>query len=307
MSDIQQQLKDKIQELEQIRKASGHLHQLQQRLREEEKDLEVMAITLDKEQQDVEKLEKEGIHAMLHKFLGDRETRLDKERTEYVKASLRFNELHRSVQLIRFEIDVITKKAQNFQHVLEQVNTLIQQREREIFSLNAPGVQEIKSILIQIDKHYKFLVEIDEAKRTGMLAFDFVSKTEQALIEGKRLREHNYDMGRIKYQVDYAFEMASKARHHLIIFANELNDVFRDAPSNFSLEIESLGHFSETLFNNFISDWIIYQKIKKSLQNVSVTRQHLEKVLHQLDQEKAVINKNLEILEEQRKKVIVSS
>ena len=80
MSEIQIKLKEKIQEAETIRKIKSHTAQLQTRLAEEDKDLAVMETTLAKEQRDVETLEKEGLTTMFHKFLGDREERLQKER-----------------------------------------------------------------------------------------------------------------------------------------------------------------------------------------------------------------------------------
>ena len=104
MTELQQQLRESIRELEQIRKVQDHTAELRIRLKAEEKDLEVMEKMLEAEQMDVEELEREGLTTMFHKFLGDREQKLDKEREEYLRASLRFNELFKSVKLIRFEL-----------------------------------------------------------------------------------------------------------------------------------------------------------------------------------------------------------
>ncbi|MBK8833020.1 MAG: hypothetical protein IPN60_19610 [Saprospiraceae bacterium] len=87
MSELQQQLKESIQELETIRKVSEHTAQLRERLAAEEKALLVMETTLAKEQRDVETLESEGLTSMFRKFIGDREEKLEKEREEYLRAS----------------------------------------------------------------------------------------------------------------------------------------------------------------------------------------------------------------------------
>lgn len=79
MSELQQQLKESIQELETIRKVSEHTAQLRERLAAEEKALLVMETTLAKEQRDVETLESEGLTTMFRKFIGDREEKLEKE------------------------------------------------------------------------------------------------------------------------------------------------------------------------------------------------------------------------------------
>ena len=104
MSELQQQLKESIEELTRIRMVGEHMRQLTSRLQAEEKALQVMEATLTKEQRDVEALEREGLTSMFRKFLGDREEKLEKEREEYLKASLRYNEIYKSVELIRFEL-----------------------------------------------------------------------------------------------------------------------------------------------------------------------------------------------------------
>ena len=62
-----------------------------------------------------------------------------------------------------------------------------------------------------------------------------------------------------------------------------------------------------SFFDNLISDWVVQQKINKSLDNVSASRQHVERILHQLEEEMAVVKKNLEMIEAQRRKIIISS
>src|SRR5688572_22729658 len=110
MSEIHQQLQETIQELERIKKIKQHTLQLEERLQQEMNSLAVMEKTLQKEQRDVELLEKEGLSTMLRKFIGDREEKLEKEREEYLRASLKYNELYKSVNLIRFELDLLSKK-----------------------------------------------------------------------------------------------------------------------------------------------------------------------------------------------------
>jgi hypothetical protein len=61
MTDLHRQLHDSIKELEQIRKIKGHTAELNQRLVEEQSALNEMEKILDKEQRDVEELEKEGL------------------------------------------------------------------------------------------------------------------------------------------------------------------------------------------------------------------------------------------------------
>jgi hypothetical protein len=314
MSEIQKQLKDKILELEQIRKVRQHVLQLNERLREEEKSLAVMEIMLDKEQKDVELLEREGLHAMFRKFLGDREERLEKEREEYLRASLRFNELFKSVELIRFELDLLIKKEQNLERVQGEVEILIRQREEELMKGNQAESEELRGLFQHADKQQKFFNEIEEAMNAGKQAYKFVMQAEEYLREAQRLGQRDmwgggyHGIGQRKHDsIDKAREMVYKSRHYLIAFANELRDVFNNSPIHFDINIEEFSTFGDVFFDNLISDWMVQQKINKSLVSVSTTRQHVERILNQLDEEMVVVKKNLDMIEEQRRKIIINS
>src|SRR6187549_83285 len=181
MTELQQQLRESIKELEQIRKVQEHTAQLQVRLRAEEKDLEVMEKMLAKEQMDVEALEREGLTTMFHKFLGDREQKLDKEREEYLRASLRYNELYKSVQLIRFELDLLLKKEQNLDAVERRIASLIPFREEQLMKEDPAVALILKGINDQVDKLHKYEAEVEEANIAGDNALKVVLATEQHL------------------------------------------------------------------------------------------------------------------------------
>ncbi|MBK9103984.1 MAG: hypothetical protein IPL92_05315 [Saprospiraceae bacterium] len=314
MSELQQRLRESIQELEQIRKIQDHTAQLSTRLESEEKALQVMETTLAKEQRDVETLEREGITTMFRKFLGDREEQLDKEREEYFRASLKFNEIYKSVELIRFELDLLSKKEQNYDAVLRRVEALITEREKELMDLDPNVALVLKGINQQTDKLHKYSVEVEEAYVAGTNALTLVRGAEQHLINARfmgqqemwgRRHQGNYHMKRESIEV--ARDLAYQSRHALIRFGNELQDVFKGLQLNVSMEIEEFGAFAEIFFNNLITDYLVQQKITKSLVNVTGTRQRVEVIMQSLDKERGVIREKLDKLEMERKKVVVES
>ncbi|MDZ4749270.1 MAG: hypothetical protein SH808_12345 [Saprospiraceae bacterium] len=314
MTELQQQLKDSIQELEQIRKVSEHTAQLGERLEAEEKALVVMETTLAKEQRDVETLEREGLTTMFRKFLGDREEKLENEREEYLRASLRFNELFKSVELIRFELDLLSKKEQSHDTVARRVETLIAYREKELMDVDPKVALVLKGINEQTDKLHTYSVEVEEAHAAGMKALELVRGTEQLLIEAQLMGQR--DMWGSKYHgtghrkhdaIDRARDLAYRSRHELIRFGHELQDVFKGMQLDVNMNIEDFGRFTDIFFDNLITDYLIQQKISKSLVNVNGTRQRLDIIIQSLDHERGVIREKLEKLEEERKSAIVSS
>ena len=314
MSELQQRLRESIEELEQIRKIQDHTSQLSTRLEAEEKALQAMETTLAKEQRDVETLEREGLTSMFRKFLGDREEQLDKEREEYLRASLKFNEIYKSVELIRFELDLLSKKEQNYDAVLRRVEALITEREKELMDLDPNIALVLKGINQQTDKLHQYSVEVEEAYAAGTKALTLVSGAEKHLINARFMGQQemwghrhqgNYHMKRESIEV--ARDLAYQSRHALIRFGNELQDVFKGLQLNVSMEIEEFGAFAEIFFNNLITDYLVQQKITKSLVNVTGTRQRVEVIMQSLDKERGVIREKLEKLEMERKKVVVES
>lgn len=235
MSAIHQQLQETIQELERIKKIKQHTLQLEERLQQEMNSLAVMEKTLHKEQRDVEAMEKEGISTMLHKFIGDREEKLEKEREEYLRASLKYNEYYKSVNLIRFELDLLSKKEHDEERMERRVDALLSMREKEIMELNAEHAAELRQLHKQTDTINKFIVEIEEAHKAGLQAHELVRRTEQLLRDAFRHGQHdawsnrNRNHDNLKhYAIDQARDLANQSRHALIQFGNELKDVFTD-------------------------------------------------------------------------------
>lgn len=316
MTELQQQLRESILELEQIRKVQDHTADLRIRLKAEEKDLEVMERMLAAEQMDVDALEREGLTTMFHKFLGDREQKLDKEREEYLRASLRFNELFKSVQLMRFELELMLKKEQNLETVERRIETLIAFREEELMKLDPAAALVLKGINDQVDKLHKYEAEIEEAFVAGTKALEYVRSTENYLHEAQVMgqrdmwgsRRYGYGTGQVKHEaVDHARNMAYQSKQALIRFGNEVKDVFKDQYLEFNMEVEEFGRFADVFFDNIITDYLIQQKISKSLSNVTSTRMQVDSIMHHLQEQRSAIKDELDRLEGERKKVVVES
>ena len=313
MTELQQQLLDSIRELEQIRKIKGHTAELNKRLAEEQAVLNEMEKTLDKEQRDVEALESEGLTTMFRKFLGDREEKLEKEREEYLKASLRYNELYKSIGLIQYELDLLVKKEQNEEAVARRVEVQMKMREDEIMQLNPLAGGELKNLHEQTDRLHKFLVQVEEAFNAGSIAFDLVSRTESFLRQAKGWGQRdmwsgNPGNGHMKHQaIDQAKEYASQSRHALIRFGNELKDVFQNFQLQTNMDVDEFSKFGDLFFDNIISDYYAQQKINKALTHVSWTRDQVEQIMHQLETEKGNVKSKFEELEQQRKEIILKA
>lgn len=201
--------------------------------------------------------------------------------------------------------------------VQRRVEALITEREKELMDLDPNVALVLKGINEQTDKLHKYSVEVEEAYAAGEKALGFVRGAEQSLHDAQLMGQrdmwggrgrYGYGSGQMKHQaIDRARELAYQSRHALIRFGNELQDVFKDLQLQVNMEIEEFGRFADIFFDNLITDFLVQQKISKSLVNVTGTRQRVELIMQSLDKERGVIRDKLEKLELERKKVVVTS
>lgn len=312
MSELRRQLKESIGELERLRHMKAYITDLERRLDAEENQLAVMSKTLDKEQRDVELLEREGLTAMFRKFLGDREERLEKEREEYLRASLRYNECYKAVELIRYELSLLLQKPQDEEALKLRIHILIRERGEELKAHDPEVAPLLHSIDLQLEKWYAFIAEVEEAIIAGTESLALVNKITQNLHAARQWgRQDMYNQrGRLrskqKYKsIDRARHAAYLAKNKLLHFSRELQDVYRDRQIQISLDVGQFDHFAEFFFDNLITDWLVQQKIYRTLSHVVTIRDTVESLLAGLREELAESNNRLQELEVERNRLIL--
>jgi hypothetical protein len=217
--------------------------------------------------------------------------------------------------LIRFELDLLTKKEQQEVAVERRIDSLIAHREEELLIHDPSAGHTLKGIHKETDKLNAYAIEVEEAYTAGTKALDLVRLTESHLLEARQFGQGDIwgidrlqGIGSLKHRsIDHAKEMAFQSTHALRHFTNEIRDVFRHLNLHFNMDIEEIKRFTDIFFDNLITDWKVQQKINKSLAKVSSTRQQVEDLVHQLNQERGIIKDKLDALEKQRTRVILDS
>jgi hypothetical protein len=155
---------------------------------------------------------------------------------------------------------------------------------------------------------------VDEAYTAGVTALEVVRGTEQHLINARFMGQQDMwgkrylRSGQFKHEeIDKARQLAYQSKQTLIHFGNEVKDVFKDHDFQFNMEIEEFGRFTDVFFDNIITDYLVQQKITSSLTNVSGTCSRVESIMHHLQEQRSAIKDELVRLEEERRKVVVSS
>lgn len=317
MQDFKKQLKATLEEYQSAEKIKRHLNKLDKRLDTETKELASLALALDKENKDYEELEKLSIRSIFHKVLGSKEEQMEKEKQEYLQASLKYDEAKKAIELLEYERKILLDKLDTVDGNGPKLQILLDKRERQLILENGPAGKKIQQIVNRLDEQEHQHKEIQEVVAAGKSALAILNQMAGYLQKARDWGTWNVGGRRgrggmsshIKHSsIDNARRLAPQARHQLVRFEDELRDIYRDVQQfQFSLSFDSFSRFSDIFFDNLISDFIVQQKIQNSLSNVLSVRDKVHRMAGGLQAKLPQIQNEIAQLEEQRNQLIVNS
>ena len=313
MTQLDTQLKSTLEQFREMEKVNKHLEQLNTRLSGEYKNLEKLTKVLEKEQADVEKLEKMSLKGIFYKVLGSKEEQLEKERQEYLQASLKYNELIKSVDLLEFERKVLEEKSSKFVGIEDRLQNLMKKRERHLMNSNSALGRKLLHVLKQIEAIQKTGYQIDQAMDAGAKCIGILAEIAGYLRNARNWG--NWDMaGRrkghmtsyIKHSnIDKARRRISQAQNLLWRFEEELNDVYDTTNLDLRINIDSFNSFIDIFFDNLISDWIIQKRIRNSHNNIVSVHDKVTRIVQNLKTRRKQDEARAEALEDERSKLLL--
>ncbi|MBK6817919.1 MAG: hypothetical protein IPG82_21350 [Saprospiraceae bacterium] len=277
------------------------------------REVQTLEQQMRKEFEDIENLEKLGMKALFYKVLGSQEEQLEKERQEYLQASLKYDQVRKNLELLEFEYNILKKKSGNLATIEQKLNDLSVRQEKELINMPGAAALEIKKIYLQIDQQERLKIDISEAIKAGLKALECID----AVIAGLQ-QAHNWGQwdvsGRnpmsnhLKYSaIDKAKDWAYESNRQLKVFEKELLDVYKQIPEDFQLHIDSFNRFIDVFFDNLITDWIIQQKIYNALNNTLNIRDKVVRMIKTLEGENPKVAQTISTLEQRKKEFILSN
>lgn len=313
MSDIHKQLKETFEQFQQAQRIERHLKQLSEQLSKAYLDLEKFEKELKKEFADIENLEKLSVKGLFHQILGSKEEQIEKERQEYLQASLKYDEAKKSVELLEYERNLLQGKSENLSRIEKELNALIKKREKLLIESDSESGKKILDLLLIMDTHREFINNVSEAKNSGNEVVLLLDKMIQHLTQARSWGQ--WDMAGkqrgasyMKHnQIDRARDLSYHAKHLLVRFEDDLKQIYGVQKFNLDIELDSFSRFTDIFFDNLISDWIVQQKIQNALSNVQSVRDKIIRFIQSMDVEINKATAKLSELESQRKKIIIES
>lgn len=311
MKSTADRIKSILQEIRSFEKVQSHLSELEHRLLKAQQLKKALIELVNKEEADVDRLEKMSLKGIFHKVLGNKEEQIEKERQEYLQAFLKLEENNKEIEAILYEQKVLEKKATKNAGQKEQLASLLQTREKELTNENGPAGKRLIAIDKAKDKADVVLWEIGEAEQVGNVA---IQALEQMIGYLKSARGWGNPYGNSSWQkyqrrssIDRAREKGYHAKQLLLKFQKELGDLYSET-SNYSraIELDIYQGFLAQLFNNLISDWVLHQKIRSALSSVLNVRDKVGLDLARLGAERQRQKSNLAELENEKSQILLN-
>lgn len=288
MTETQLAIQQTIDEIRQIDNVNRRVKESEKELSESNIILNKLSQSLDKELADLEQMESMSMKAVFYKVLGSKEEQLEKERQEYLQASLKFNEQKDKIELLEFELGILNKKLRNKEQLVTNLARLKKQRENEILNSSPQKANELLNISRTVDNNILKQRSISEALSAGKKCLgtiqEIITEMKNAQHWGKwdmygnRGRQAGY---RKHSAIDRAKNLANIANHELRKFMRELQES-GEYVEGFQINIEGFSSFMDMFFDNLITDWIMQQKIVNSLNMMHSNYDKIARILNSL-------------------------
>lgn len=276
-------LKEKIrakEKLENLRELAIEEYNKNLKLMEELKD------KLNKEKQDVTKLEGTSLSSFFFSIIGKKEEKLDKERREYLAVKIQYDEHILAMK----ELDDLIKKYDEelikYRGVEETYKNLIAEKQRLLIREDTPKGRNLRNLLEKLNELKLDIKEVNEAIFAGENAYNALVEMKEPLESAKGwgtwdLLGGGFFSDIMKHShLDDANRLSYNVQHHLKVFQKELADV--NEFTEIKVNISSFAKFADFFFDGLFADWFVQSRINESLSNVESAIRRVKNILDDL-------------------------
>lgn len=284
-----------------------HIERLTDHLREEGLKKEQLQIQLEKEKEDVKKLEGFSLTNIFYTITGQKLEKLDKEQQEVLAAKLKYTEAIEAIDDMNAELIEYKGKWQEVADADVQYKSLLKEKERMIHSHDEMGSKRLFDLANEEAEVHANLKEFEEAIEVGSRTVRAFDQALDSLSSSKSWS--TFDMfggGALSTAMKHShLDQAKSAIHIAQRLLRQFQEELLDIDNHFSSqhEIGNLLTFADYFFDGIIVDWVVHGKINDSYDETEKTKRKVQAVLHQIRGEKDVMQKKLQEIEKKRMQI----
>lgn len=263
-----------------------------------------------KEQDDVDKLEKGGVHAFLLTLIGHKEERLDKERREALAAKLQYDQARSDLEYLENKLNGLIRERDGLRDAPEQLEALWTEKAELVKTMGG----QTGARLVELDRQLSDVThqqkELEEALSAGENAKRLLGQVQDDLDSARGWGTWDMLGGGLiatmaKYdRLDSAQSSIRAAQRALSDFRTELADVSQLQVPN--IQIGEFATFADYFFDGIFSDWYVQSSIKTAQEGVSEVHMKLTAALRDLEAASQDLNGQQASLKREREELLDS-
>ena len=288
----------------------AQIEELHRQRGERQAKVDETAQSFRKEQDDVDKLEKGGVHAFLLTLIGHKEERLDKERREALAAKLQYDQARSDLEYLENKLNGLIRERDGLRDAPEQLEALWTEKAELVKAMGG----QTGARLVELDRQLSDVThqqkELEEALSAGENAKRLLGQVQDDLDSARSWGTWDMLGGGLiatmaKHdRLDSAQSSIRAAQRALSDFRTELADVSQLQVPN--IQIGEFATFADYFFDGIFSDWYVQSSIKKAQEGVSEVRMKLTAALRDLEAASQDLNDQQASLKREREKLLDS-
>lgn len=295
------QIKEQVAEKKVLEK---NLVDLDENLKIYECELRGLEETLNKELNDVEKLNKLSLSSIMSTLMRNKEEKLEKEEKEYLMAKLKYDDCLSRLSSLKNSKIRIESRLTSLENCEKRYTELL---DTKLSLINIYGNETQKNILLnmenELDNYLKEMKEIEESIYVGKVLYQEIGYTKEILQSAKNwgtidLLGGDFISSMAKHEkIDEAQKQFTRVSNLLVNFNKELEDINMYS-LNFSTSIKTFDIF----FDNIFTDISVNSQINKSYDDICKLEKNVNSILINLKNDKGKLdqiigNKKIEYAE----------
>ncbi len=290
MSDLER-YNDRLRELQEKMGRRNRLETLIKSLDKQRRELDKkvieLQVSMEKEEEDVKRLEGHSLANFFHALTGQAEKKLEKEKQEAYEAAVKYETAVQELQSVERDLRAYREEFASVRDSQAEYDRLLAEKADYLKASGAPEAEEMLRLEQEIGHLRSQRREVEEALEAGRgakaTAEAICRELDSAagwgtwdLVGGglvSDLAKHGH--------LDEAQELVTKLQIQLRQFRTELADV--ELRADMQVNIDGFLRFADYFFDGLFADWTVLNRIHDSQERVQETRKQIGDVLNRLN------------------------
>ena len=252
-----------------------------------ESHVEELASQKDKEQLDVDRLERGSLANYFYQVVGKLDDKLTKEKKEAYEAAVKYDTAYRELQAVDADLRMKELEYGRIHRSDEKYKIVLKEKQEAIKLSGAPEAGEIFRLEAQISSLDTQLKELDEAISAGRTAEYIAEDILQSLSSAEGWGTWDMIGGGLitdltkHSHLDDAQEQVGRLQRALSKFKTELADV--EIIADMKVNVDGFLRFADVFFDGLFSAWSVMNQIKDAQGQVKDVKNQISSLLYKLN------------------------